>query len=63
MEYRLTDERSLYMRAKTVDEEMAALREQHWSAEEAKRVLEACKDSGVAQESASDWLAQQSHSP
>jgi transposase-like protein len=37
------------MRAKTVDEEMAALREQHWSAEDAKRVLEACKDSGEAQ--------------
>jgi transposase-like protein len=37
------------MRAKTVDEEMAALREQHWSAEDATRVLEVCKDSGVAQ--------------
>jgi len=37
------------MRAKTVDEEMAALRGQHWSAEDAKRVLGACKDSGAAQ--------------
>lgn len=37
------------MRAKTVGEEMAALREQHWSAEDAKRVLDACKDSGVTQ--------------
>jgi transposase-like protein len=37
------------MRAKTLDEEMAALRGQHWSAEDAKRVLEAGEDSGVAQ--------------
>ncbi len=37
------------MRAKTVDAEMAVLRERHWSAEDAKRVLDACRDSGVTQ--------------
>jgi transposase-like protein len=37
------------MKARTVNDEMAALREQHWSAKDAKRVLEACKGSGVAQ--------------
>jgi len=37
------------MKAKTVDEEMSALREHHWSTTDAKRVLEACRDSGVPQ--------------
>lgn len=37
------------MKAKTTDEELATLREQHWSTEDAKRVLAACKDSGLSQ--------------